>query len=323
MSARVRKHLEKVRTHTGVPGKAPGLFLDVTHKAQKIAKELLRLTGRKAGMGTFKTSSSSSSSSSSTPTLLPSSSSRSSKLLPSSETPFEAQRSQGVKRTRSVQDNDREDAETQSSVIELQRRVSKKSRGERLQSHSGAAPDVCSISGALRQVQKDTASLLEDLVKNHLFHLESLPLNEVMVYKKNPSRLKKAFAPRPRGEILSALTKPHVYLGQDEISSEDTIQHAMPDQCILYKLLKERKINVNLYDWFESFCGFAASNEDGAGTGSHKTRKNRKTVAATMKDPSVQARFIRGMADLQFIGTFAPKNRKKDHVSRLVYGPNI
>jgi hypothetical protein len=41
-----------------------------------------------------------------------------------------------------------------------------------------------------------------------------------------------------------------------------------------------------------------------------------------MRDPSVQARFIRSMADLQFVGTFAPKNRKQDHVTRLVYGNN-
>jgi origin recognition complex subunit 3 len=292
--------------------KAPGLFLEVTHMAQKIAKELLRLTGRQPGTSASKVVSPSS----------PSSSAAS----PSADTPFEAPHSQGVKRARPAEENDGvddEDIPSSSSAAELQRPVSKKSRGERLQWHSGTASDNHAMSGALRQVQKDTASLLEDLVKHHLFHLESLPLNEVMVYKKNPSRLKKAFAPRPRGEILSALTKPHVYLGQDEISPEDTIQQAMPDQCILYKLLKERKINVNLYDWFESFCGFAASNEDGGVSGSHKTRKNRKTVAATMKDPSVQARFIRGMADLQFIGTFAPKNRKKDHVSRLVYGPNI
>ena len=85
----------------------------------------------------------------------------------------------------------------------------------------------------------------------------------------------------------------------------------------MYKLLKERAINVNLYDWFESFCAIIASNH----TQSTKmTRNNAKSVNTMMKDPSVQARFIRSMADLQFVGTFAPTNRKQDHVTRLIYG---
>ena len=292
--------------------KAPGLFLDVTHKAQKIAKELNRLLGL-AGHTSAQNKKYSSTETN---------------IDPSGAASSNQSSKRGQKRQRP---SEGDDAATTGdgdlpSPIEPVPPASKKSRGERLQSQRDGVAGFekeYSASVALRQVQLDTVSLLEHLIESHLLHLESLPLNEIMVYKKNPSRLKKAFAPRPRGEILSALTKPHEYLGQDEISPEDTIQQAMPDQCILYKLLKERKINVNLYDWFESFCGFAASNESGAGPRSHKTRENRKTVAATMQDVSVQARFIRAMADLQFIGTFAPKNRKKDHVSRLVYGPNI
>ena len=87
---------------------------------------------------------------------------------------------------------DKGNVQSSSSAAKSQRPVSKKSRGKRLQLHSGGTSENLSVSGALQKVQKDTASLLEDLVKQHLFHLESLPLNEVMVYKKNPSRLKKA-----------------------------------------------------------------------------------------------------------------------------------
>ena len=142
-------------------------------------------------------------------------------------------------------------------------------------------------------------------------------LHEVMVYNhKRP--LEAAFGPRPRAEILGSLMDPSKYLQASTMNDDDTIQSEMPDECIMFKLLKERAINVNLYDWFESFCAIIAAKD--TGLGSTMTRNNAKSVTVMMKDPSVQARFIRSMADLQFVGTFAPKNRKEDHVTRLVYG---
>lgn len=166
-------------------------------------------------------------------------------------------------------------------------------------------------------MQLNVLKLLDTLAQEHLCNPETLMLHEVMVYNhKKP--LDSAFGPRPRADILSALMDPSKYLQADNINADDTIQGEMPDECIMYKLLKERAINVNLYDWFEAFCAIIAANH--SDVQKKMTRNNAKSVNALMKDVSVQARFIRAMADLQFVGTFAPKNRKEDHVTRLVYG---
>tara|TARA_B100000780_G_scaffold253802_1_gene201571 strand:- start:166 stop:702 length:537 start_codon:yes stop_codon:yes gene_type:complete len=169
----------------------------------------------------------------------------------------------------------------------------------------------------LISIQTDVVRLLDTLAHQHLCNPETLMLHEVMLYN-HRKPLEAAFGPRPRAEILGALMDPSKYLQADNINEDDTIQSEMPDECIMYKLLKERAINVNLYDWFESFCAIIAANK----TTTKRTRNNAKSVNAMMKEPSVQARFIRSMADLQFVGTFAPKNRKQDHVTRLVYGNN-
>lgn len=62
---------------------------------------------------------------------------------------------------------------------------------------------------------------------------------------------------------------------------------------------------INLYDWFVAF-GCVIEREKGS---------NQKKV----DENEVQARFIRSVAELQFLGFIKATQRKTDHVVRLTW----
>ena len=136
-------------------------------------------------------------------------------------------------------------------------------------------------------------------------------MHELFVLKKR-NDVQKVFAAQPRKQTIDSLSHPWHYLSSLENHARSINKH-LPDSSILYSLMGERGKNVNLYDWFQSFCTII---HDTNVTG---TRKSDTVVQDMLTNPEVQVRFIRGVADLQYIGCFLPEGRKGDHVSRIVY----
>ncbi|KAJ1925153.1 Origin recognition complex subunit 3 [Tieghemiomyces parasiticus] len=133
---------------------------------------------------------------------------------------------------------------------------------------------------------------------------DRLPLHELFYYS-NDRLLKRAFSPQPRASIQTALGQPNVYIRCRccaDHQESDAIHHTHDDTCVLYKLYLECGRLINLYDWFMAFSSI-------------------KEAEAHRPSPKeLQARFVRGISDLQFLGFIKPTMRKTDHVIRLTWG---
>ncbi|GAA5803291.1 hypothetical protein HPULCUR_008770 [Helicostylum pulchrum] len=116
-----------------------------------------------------------------------------------------------------------------------------------------------------------------------------------------------SFASQPRASVQTALTQPQHYLNCPccNIEKSDQVIASEHDTCILYKLYLECGRLINLYDWFVAF-GCVIERE--------KRPKNK-----ALEENEVQARFIRSVAELQFLGFIKPTQRKTDHVIRLTW----
>ena len=111
------------------------------------------------------------------------------------------------------------------------------------------------------------------------------------------------------------------------------------DTCILYKLYVECGRMINMYDWFTAFGmilerGQHSENGDnvheppakkrggakGGRVGLKAKGKKGGANATKLDQKEVQARFISGVAELQFMGFIKSTSRKTDHVMRLTWG---
>ncbi|KAF9174645.1 Origin recognition complex subunit 3 [Mortierella sp. AD011] len=118
------------------------------------------------------------------------------------------------------------------------------------------------------------------------------------------------------------------------------------DVCILYKLYVECGRLINMYDWFTAFGmilervvgvegdddndGNVDEGANSLGRAKKRAKVQPKKAAKKKSEESVkkegldqkevQARFISGVAELQFMGFIKPTNRKTDHVQRLTWG---
>ncbi|KAF9922273.1 Origin recognition complex subunit 3, partial [Linnemannia zychae] len=150
-----------------------------------------------------------------------------------------------------------------------------------------------------------------------------------------------AFLPQPRASIQTALGQPEVYLncdccrppsGSAGQSLADMVLPTQHDTCILYKLYVECGRMINMYDWFTAFGMILERGQQTDEVIEPPTKKRgRPSLKAKLKATSnkthnkldqkeVQARFISGVAELQFMGFIKPTSRKTDHVMRLTWG---
>ncbi|KAG0005403.1 Origin recognition complex subunit 3 [Entomortierella chlamydospora] len=196
----------------------------------------------------------------------------------------------------------------------------------------------------------------EKLFKTYLDCHVNMPLYEIFYYSQVKIQ-QKAFLPQPRASIQTALGQPELYLNCDcchppsgaEGASTSRAEMVLPTQhdvCILYKLYVECGRLINMYDWFTAFGmilergvgvegdgGDDGNGDEGAdSSGRAKKRAKVQPKKATKKkseesvkkegldQKEVQARFISGVAELQFMGFIKPTNRKTDHVQRLTWG---
>ncbi|XP_064594696.1 origin recognition complex subunit 3-like [Liolophura sinensis] len=149
---------------------------------------------------------------------------------------------------------------------------------------------------------------IDSLVKKYLVCPSSLPLWEIFYYNR-VSEVKQHLSAAPRVAIQTALSNPHHYLQCECCSSErGGVLSSMPDVCIVYKLHLECGQLINLFDWLQAFVTVITPLEDDEDSEKQEI------------DPVLQARFIRAVSELQFLGFIKPTKRKTDHVARLTWG---
>ncbi|XP_064628742.1 origin recognition complex subunit 3-like isoform X2 [Lineus longissimus] len=155
-------------------------------------------------------------------------------------------------------------------------------------------------------VRNEAIDYFELLFRQYLRCYKQFPLHEA-VYYDAANEVKKHMNASPRAAIHTALSNPYFYL-QNDVLKQDTssVTPDLPDICIVYKLHLECGRLINLYDWLQAFIMIVTATEEKA-----SSRKPDKTL---------QARFIRAVSELQFLGFIKPTKRKTDHVARLTWG---
>lgn len=163
------------------------------------------------------------------------------------------------------------------------------------------------------------ATFLEDLLpcfRDGLIPPQELPLYEI-IYFNNASSLKKHLMAAPRVSLHIALTKPAFYLpsAATSVTEHSSLSSQMPDICIVYQLHLECGRLINLFDWLCSFVAVVdpkaaekLANQEGG-------RGSKDDI-----DPTLHARFIQAVSELQLLGFIKPTQKKTDHVQRLTWG---
>ena len=129
--------------------------------------------------------------------------------------------------------------------------------------------------------------------------------------------------PAPRATIVSALLQPHTFLPPtqgDSTMAQRVPIWKLPDASILFRRYLEAGRMINVYDWYESFSQVIESQRshlapatDGGEDGATKGDEEEEWKM------HVQARFVRALHTLDFVGLVKHTGRKAEHVMRTVY----
>lgn len=130
-----------------------------------------------------------------------------------------------------------------------------------------------------------------------------------------------------------AAQSPHPDL--DDAESEQPAVWELPDTSILFKGYLEAGRTINVFDWHQSFAAvLETQRQQGFGTGDQKqaiaspsdgavhakiTQESGEEEEDEKWGMEVQARFIRGVHELDFMGFLKHTGRKPDHVARTVF----
>ncbi|KAG1375953.1 hypothetical protein G6F60_008619 [Rhizopus arrhizus] len=152
----------------------------------------------------------------------------------------------------------------------------------------------------------EIADWCNDYLGHCLQSFTQKPLYEI-VYYTSARLLEKSFASQPRATVQTGLTQPRYYLNCACCKNDkaDQLLTSEPDSCLLYKLYLECGRMINLYDWFIAFSSII--------------EKEQRAKNKPVEENEAQARFIRSVAELQFLGFIKPTQRKTDHVMRLTW----
>jgi len=131
--------------------------------------------------------------------------------------------------------------------------------------------------------------------------------------------------PAPRATIVSALLQPHTFLPppNDDPTAQRVPIWKLPDASILFRRYLEAGRMINVYDWYESFAQVIESQRshlapvEGWEGGSHGDGEEEGMEEEWKMH--VQARFVRALHTLDFVGLVKHTGRKADHVMRTVY----
>ncbi|KAK4058832.1 Origin recognition complex subunit 3 [Microbotryomycetes sp. JL221] len=186
---------------------------------------------------------------------------------------------------------------------------------------------------------KEFATQLADYLRASFISVTSLPMHESWLLDR-ASDLQKTFNPSLLTSIqdaLCSLVAPHSghsasgTLSRTRIQDQALLDPPM-DIAIAYKMYLETGKNVNLADWFSAWEGSAfdehktvsdngkrrRNSVDGRGSqfGSDADDDERDEEEIMMRK---QARFIRAIGDLGFMGFIHPTARKAEHVTKSVF----
>lgn len=152
--------------------------------------------------------------------------------------------------------------------------------------------------------------------------------------------------PNIRASIVSGLLRPLDYVNLDDVRQQEPELWELPDTSILFKRYLDSGKMINVYDWFESFAVVLESQKRHRkksklnGNNSKTTTprkgkgkgKQRQVDDAMDEDEEgeneedeekwkmeVQARFMRSLHELDYLGFIKHTGRKADHVLRTVF----
>jgi len=144
----------------------------------------------------------------------------------------------------------------------------------------------------MQRIREAAGVLLQETIRTHAAALLEHPMRELLLYD-NIESLKKTLQPNIRACLHSNLTHPENFL---HLSS---VQQRLPDLCMLFKESEQKGRLLNLYEWFESF----------------KTHINPLEPEAKLLD--LQARFVKGVTELEMLGYVKKNARRRGHVEAL------
>ncbi|KAJ2723545.1 Origin recognition complex subunit 3 [Coemansia sp. Benny D115] len=182
--------------------------------------------------------------------------------------------------------------------------------------------DDSSSDSMLRSLDR-CSNNIEMILRACLSPYQTAPLHEVFYYR-HSFLLDTTFSAQPRAAVQAALGKTHYYIdcdcckgrpdGSDSSGDEgddddddQRVMASMNDTSIAYRLHQECGRMINLYDWYMAF----ASVVEQEGGGSAKKASSQSEI---------QARFLRAVEELRFLGFIKSTQRKTDHVMRLTWG---
>ncbi|KIM41529.1 hypothetical protein M413DRAFT_445512 [Hebeloma cylindrosporum] len=171
---------------------------------------------------------------------------------------------------------------------------------------------------------------------NKLVPLEECTLWDVWYTGQSPFP-SELLNPSLRASIIAGLLRPYEFVENldnhvDANSATKSIWE-LPDTSILFKRYLDSGKMINVYDWFESFKIVLdtqrshlkdAANTDNAtsprkrGKGKAKQAQH-ETIDEEKWAVEVQARFVRAMHELDFLGFIKHTGRKADHLIRTVF----
>ncbi|KAF8350403.1 origin recognition complex subunit 3 N-terminus-domain-containing protein [Amanita rubescens] len=192
----------------------------------------------------------------------------------------------------------------------------------------------------LEQIARDVCEWMEEYlecVSSLTNHLDELPFWEIW-YTGNAPFPSEFLNPSIRATILSGLLRPHDYYLYPNATAQDKAHEIweLPDISILFTRYTESGKMINVYDWFESFQlalerqrEHLKEQDNGKKRKSLSPKKRGKGKAAVEQPEDeqdeeqwrleVQARFIRALHELDYLGFIKHTGRKADHVLRTVF----
>lgn len=167
----------------------------------------------------------------------------------------------------------------------------------------------------------------------------------VFIFSKSDATvlLYKIINPSIRASIIAGLLQPHAFASGFDPNSPDDLTKSLrdlPDTSILFKRYLDSSKMINVYDWFESFktvlddqrqhyknlaTAHIVTSPRKRGRGKGKGKAEAEPEGATIEEDDakwgahVQARFIRAVHELDYLGFIKHSGRKADHLVRMLF----
>nr|XP_034824414.1 origin recognition complex subunit 3 isoform X2 [Maniola hyperantus] len=167
------------------------------------------------------------------------------------------------------------------------------------------ATRVEKIQSEFEMVRSRFVSYLEEMFGKGLQPPRTQSFHELL-FRGDVAGVRRQRVGAPRGALHLALNDPVHYLQCSccHLSSSENVSERLPDISIVYKLHRECGKHINLYDWLQAFAAILRPDDQDDDRD---------------QDSTIQIRFTRAVAELQFLGFIRTSRRKTDHVMRLTW----